>query len=107
MKIKTDTPIKNLAGQVMKDNDGQGNSMDASVRTVVVNALLAPLQQGKNEQGVDKVKKYELAKKIFSDDEVELTVEEVALIKSRVGETFPPLVVGQVYEMLEGKTGDS
>jgi hypothetical protein len=46
MKIKTDTPIKNLAGQVMKDNDGQGNSMDASVRTVVVNALLAPLQQG-------------------------------------------------------------
>jgi hypothetical protein len=44
-----------------------------------------------------------LAKKIFSDDEVELTVEEVALIKSRVGETFPPLVVGQVYEILENR----
>jgi len=86
-----------MDGQVMKDNvDGQ--AVDATVKMAIVNAVLAPVQ---NEKGVDKVKKYELAKKVYNSDEVDLDEKEIATIKERVGETFPPIVVGQIYELLK------
>jgi len=81
----------------MKDNvDGQ--AVDATVRMAIVNAVLSPVQK---ESGIDKVKKYELAKKIYASDEVDLNEDEIKLIKDRVGETFPPMVVGQIYELLK------
>ena len=103
MKIKTDVVLKTLNGDVLKDNDGQGNIIDATLKNAIVNALLAPLQQGKIETGVDKVKKYELSCRIYESDEIELTPEEVVLIKERVGEAFGAIVVGQVFNLLEGK----
>jgi len=100
MKIKTDVVLKNLDGQVMKDNDGKGNAVDATLKMAIVNAVLAPVQ---NEKGTDKIKKYELAMKVHKNKEVDLTAEDISLIKERVGELFPPLIVGQVYNLLEGK----
>lgn len=98
MLVKTNVPLTTLDGQVMKDNDGQGNAIDATVKSAIVNAILSPVQ---NEKGVDKVKKYELAKKVHASDEVDLNEDEIKLIKDRVGETFPPIVVGQIYELLK------
>lgn len=100
MKIKTDVVLKNLDGQVMKDNDGKGNAVDATLKMAIVNAVLAPVQ---NEKGTDKIKKYELAMKVHKNKEVDLAAEDISLIKERVGELFPPLIVGQVYNLLEGK----
>ena len=89
-------------GQVMKDNDGQGNAIDATLKLAIVNAVLSPVQ---NENGVEKVKKFDLAQRIYKNDEVNLTAEEISLIKERVGESFPPIVVGQVWKILEGQDG--
>jgi len=100
MLVKVNVPLKTLDGQVMKDNDGQGNAIDATVKMVIVNAILAPVQK---ESGVDKVKKFDLAQRIYKSDEVDLTAEEISLIKERVGESFPPIVVGQIWNLLEGK----
>jgi len=97
MLIEVNTPLKTMDGQVMKDNvDGQ--AVDATVKMVIVNAVLSPVQ---NEKGVDKVVKYELAKKIYSNNEVDLDEKEIAMIKDAVGENFPPIVVGQIYELLK------
>ena len=97
MLVKVDTSLKTLDGQVMKDNvDGQ--AVDATVQMAIVNAVLSPVER---EKGVDKVKKYELAKKIYASDEVDLNEDEIKLIKDRVGETFPPIIVGQIYELLK------
>jgi len=97
MLVKVNVPLKTMDGQVMKDNvDGQ--AVDATVKMAIVNAVLSPVQ---NEKGVDKVKKYELAKKVHTSDEVDLNEDEIKLIKERVGETFPPIVVGQIYEILK------
>lgn len=106
MKINVNQTLKNLAGQPMKDQDGEGNVVDATLKLALVNAVLAPSQK---ESGVDKVRKYELARKIHVSDEVDLTAEEIALCKKAVGEVFPsPLIVGQVMDLLEGKeTEDS
>ena len=100
MVIKVDTLLKNMDGQVMKDMV-DGEAVDATLRVAMVNAVLSPVER---ESGTDKVKKYELAKKIHNaTDDVELTAEDISLIKGRVGEVFPALIVGQVFDILEGK----
>jgi len=97
MLVKVNVPLVTLDGQTMKDNvDGQ--AVDATVRMAIVNAVLSPVQ---NEKGVEKVRKYELAKRIYSSDEVDLNEDEIKTIKERVGESFPPIVVGQIYELLK------
>ena len=81
----------------MKENVN-GEAVDATVRMGIVNALLGANEKDK---GVDKIKKYELAKKVYSNDEVDLDENEIKLIKDRVGETFGPVVVGRIYELLK------
>lgn len=98
MKIKVDVVLKNMNGAALKDIDENGVTIDATLRRTLVNAVLTPIQ---NESGIEKVKKYELAKRIYTNDEVELTDEEIKLLKNRVGESFGPIVVGQVFEILE------
>ena len=97
MLVKVNVPLVTMDGQVMKDNiDGQ--AVDATVRMAIVNAVLAPVQK---ESGIEKVVKYELAKKIYSNDEVDLDEKEIAMIKTCVGEGFAPVVVGQIFELLK------
>ena len=98
MKINVDETLKTLDGQIMMDNDGKGNAIEATVKMAIVNAVLSPVDK---ESGVDKVKKYELAKKIYTSDEVDLNEDDIKLIKDRVGEAFPPVIVGQIYELLK------
>jgi hypothetical protein len=98
MLVKVDVPLVTIDGQVMKDNDGQGNAVDATLKMAIVNAVLSPVQK---ESGIDKVKKYELAKKVYASDEVDLDEDEIKLIKDRVGENYAPIIVGQVYEILK------
>ena len=97
MGINVDGMLKTFDGQVMKDVDSSGNAVEASLKTLLVNAVLAPT---KDEKGVDKVRKYELAKMIFKGGEVDLTAEDIILIKKQVGDNFAPIIVGQVFEML-------
>lgn len=101
MKIDVNQTLKTMNGQVMKDDDGTGQIVDATLRMAMVNAILSPIEK---ESGMDKVKKFNLAKKIHdAESEVDLTVEEVSLIKERIGEVFPAIIVGQVFDLLEGK----
>ena len=97
MLVKVNVPLLTMDGQVMKDNvDGQ--AVDATIKMVIVNAVLSPVER---ESGIDKVKKYELAKKVYANDEVDLNEDEIKTIKDRVGETFAPIIVGQIYELLK------
>lgn len=97
MLIKVDIVIKNMDGTVLKDVI-DGEAVDATIKMAIVNAVLSPVER---ENGVEKVKKYELAKKVFANDEVDLDEDEIKLIKDRVGEVFAPIVVGQVYDLLK------
>jgi len=97
MLVKVNVPLLTMDSQVMKDSvDGQ--AVDATVQTAIVNAVLSPVQK---ESGIDKVKKYELAKRIYASDEVDLNEDEIKMIKDAVGENFAPIVVGQIYELLK------
>jgi len=97
MLLNVTEKLKTFSGEVIKDNVN-GEAVDADLRTALVNAILSPVQ---NETGMDKVKKYELAKRIHSKDEVELSKDDIELIKERVGELYVPLVVGQIFDKLD------
>ena len=96
MLVKVNVSLKTLDGKTMKDNVG-GEAVDATVRMAMVNSILAPVDK---ESGIDKVKKYELAKRIYANDEVDLNEDEIKLIKEAVGNNFAPIVVGQIFEYL-------
>ena len=98
MLVNVNVPLKSIEGNIMQDVDAQGNATDAIVRMAIVNAILSPVDK---ELGVDKVRKYELAKKVYASDEVDLNEDEIKLIKDRVGAAFAPIVVGQIYELLK------
>ena len=100
MNVDVTKNLITFDGQTMKDIV-DGEAVDATLRMAMVNAILSPVEK---ESGMDKVKKYELAKRIHNaKDEVELSAEDISLIKERIGEVFPALIVGQVFDLLEGK----
>lgn len=101
MKINVNQKLKTVEGQTMKDVGSDGKAVEATLKMAIVNSLLAPLQQGQNESGIEKVKKYELAMRVYKGGEVELTVEDIALIKKQIGDVYPPLIVGQTFDLLE------
>lgn len=101
MKVNVDVVLKTISGETMMDTNDKGEAVEATLKTGLVNALLAPKQ--KQDSGVDKIKTYELAKRIYTGGEVELSAEEISLCKKAVDDTFPsPQVVGQICELLEG-----
>ena len=97
MKLNVNETLKTLNGEVIKDVVN-GEAVEATLRTALVNAILSPVEK---ETGMDKVKKYELAKRVHSQDEVELSPDDVELVKERVGELYVPLVVGQIFDKLD------
>lgn len=102
MKIQFNQILKDLDGENMQEATPKGNK-DLTLKSACVNALFVELQDERTS-GKDKLERYALALKIHnSNDEVELKVEEFALLKNRVGKLYLPLIVGRVYEIIEGK----
>lgn len=89
----------------LKDLEGKDIVQDgqpALIKHVVAQALLAPMQDDKD--GAIKVKKYHLAMKIYNaETEVEVSTEDLALLKKVAGETLSVLAVGQLYQLIEGE----
>lgn len=95
MLVPLDKVLTNLDGKALQ-NDGK----NLTLRDVCASALLQVSAQ-ENIPGDEKVKRYTLALAVFSSKEdLDLAVEDVALIKKLVGEQFAPMVVGQVWGFL-------
>lgn len=93
MILNFDQTLKELNGETIKDEKGE-----VKLKTFCQNAILAP---EKEQNAEEKVRAYQLAIKIQEGGEVEVTAEEIALIKKKVGEAYAPIVVGQIFEILE------
>ena len=101
MYFELENKVLDLKGTAVKDEKG----MDVTVKNVLLDALTSPIQ---NEAGDHKFKKYSIAKKIFDNERedgwTELTIEEVSLVKELVGKMYAPIIVGFIWNFLEGKT---
>ncbi len=93
------TPIKNLDGRPLKEGD-----REVTLASIAVNALLTPYEDERNLSGDDKVKRFKLAQAIHdAQGEIEVTVEQVALLKSLIAKAYTPLIVGQAWAVLESE----
>jgi hypothetical protein len=99
MLINTNIKIKQLNGDDFLNPD----KTEVTVKAVILDALSTPI---KEEPGSVKFEKYGLAKKIYETDEVELLSENISLIKELVGKLYAPIIVGFVWDVLEGKINE-
>jgi hypothetical protein len=97
MKINFDAPLLTLAGDVIIDE----NQRPFRLADAAVNALLGTESQ--ETPATEKVKRFNLARAIQEGGEIELDIEDLAIVKMLIGKAFAPLVVGQAFELLEGR----
>jgi len=94
MKVKLDKQLINVEGFPWKEG-----GKEVTLKWICMNAIIQPSEGDSAEK---KVLKWEIFKKILnSSDVVELTAEEISLLKSEIAKNPLPLVVGQCFEMLE------
>jgi hypothetical protein len=102
MTVDFSRGIKTLDGQQINDSSRDGVVM--TVGLAAVNALLA--EHPSESAGVpaeEKLRRYKLAVLIHAaNGPVGVSVEDVALIRRLIGFCYPPIVVGQAYEVLDG-----
>lgn len=74
---------------------------DIVLKEILVSAVLGG--SAEKQSGDEKLKRYRLANRIFdSNDSVEMSAEEITIVKSALGESsLPTVVVGQAIEMIE------
>ena len=67
-------------------------------------ALSAVVESDKNETGEDKYKRGKLGEKIINAiAPIDISAEDIVLIKERVGQLYGPVPVVVIYDLLEGK----
>ncbi len=98
MKVNFSKELVDLNGKAINDTTGK----PATLKGVSIDALMAVFQDEQNLSGEEKLKRYKLAVKI-SSGESEVSVEEISMVKKLIGKAFGALVVGQCWEILEGK----
>jgi len=99
MKVKVNQELKDVNDLPIKKPEG-GN---LTLKDVIITSVLSPIQGDDQKVKFDKYEIYKKVKDDYVGGEVELTAEEIALIKKCIGQLQPPLILGQAFEMLEGK----
>ena len=102
MKKNFCLPIKALDGTTFKDGD-----KEVLLKKICVDCLYAQeVESGvpKRLSGAEHVKRYDLAKRLYdSTGEIEVSAEEVSLLKTLLSSNYITSVVGPAFELLEGK----
>lgn len=99
MKINTEKILKTMDGKNLKKEDDQ----DVLIKDVILNSLLAHFPDEQGLTGEEKVKRYALALKVHKNAAPDLSIEDLSMVKKLVGKMYPALIVGQMWEVLEGK----
>lgn len=92
MKLDFEQPLIAIDDSFVQ-YDGKDLTLGKACMLAVLNE-----EQGQQASGEDKFKRWGVAKKIKASEE--LSVDEVALIKERVGKCWQAQAVGPIYEIL-------
>lgn len=92
-------PLTSFKGPAI--TEGAGSKKTATLGYLCVEALLDPNQAG------DKYARYQLARRINECKEsVDMTSEEITMIKGLIVKRFPPMVVGVAFDLIEGNKNE-
>lgn len=99
MKINFSQNIRNIDGSELQDSP--------TLKDIAIQALITPTEGDNQMMPQTKFSHGLLAQKIaIGGDIVEVTVEEVATLKDRIGKGFPPLVVLYAWQAFEAATNE-
>lgn len=100
MKIVFSAALCTLAGaQMMMSSEDE---TPATLGLVCIQAVLTHLPDDPKTPGLS-AKLFGLAIRLNGADEVEIDAADVDLLKRRLESIFPPLIVGQAWNLLEGR----
>ena len=95
-KINFNQDLLGLGGIPIKVGDTDKN---ICLRDAISGVMLAPDPSEKDE--VIKLKKFTLCQRFYQEEgEIEISVDEMKLIKDEVGKKHSSLLVGSIYKML-------
>jgi hypothetical protein len=108
MKINFKQPMKDFSGNEMRQEvstDGDVKIESILISSPIINALMAAYKDDDKCSGEDKLKRFDISKKISeSEGAIELSTDEISFIKNYVNKAgFPPLTYARINEVLEGK----
>ncbi len=98
MKRNFDQLLTGLGGKPLLNEDQQPTNL--TLGAICVQALLMTFPD-EQVTGEEKFRRYQLAERLSTGGEVEVTAEEVALLKNLAGKGYVPLMVGAVWKALE------
>jgi hypothetical protein len=98
MKINVSQPLNSYEGKPLVENE-----KPILLRSVIINALNYTTKDTKPTTAEEKMGLYELSVKVFNEDEIELSSEQISMIKKNMAEMFSPVITGQACMILEGK----
>ena len=103
--IDVDQKFKSIDGQnLMVADPKSGAEACVALRTILVNSLLDPKAEDAASTGEDKLTRWNLAQSIFNAKKsVELDDADIKRLKTSVNKCYPTVIVGQAYQMLDGK----
>ena len=93
--------LKNFKGETFKYKEAEdGPETDMTVGKVLANIILVPQQQ---KDGFRTLKIYELAKKFYEKDELDLDRSDFIQVKERVENStaYSVMITGQILELFE------
>ena len=104
MKVNVSETIKDLDGNPIQDDISNGGNKYLTLAKVISTALLNPIQPEKQTED-DKVQSFYISHDVYEaskkGESVDLTEEQIQLIKKQIGKKFMPLIVGRTYQLLE------
>lgn len=108
MKLNLDQPLKGHNDETLKsvslDEEKKPVSKDLTLKEIVYNSFMGdPIPGDDKLTGKEKKRIWDLAEKIYPGGEVNFELEEVTLMKDRVGQYYLPKIVGPAWKLLEGE----
>lgn len=104
MKIDFNTELTDLDGKPIRES-GADDAGNATLGFIAIQACLGSMKGDEEMSGEEKLKLYQIASKIADGRKkktaVDMPIEDVTEIKSRVGRMFTPAIVGPVYGLLD------
>jgi hypothetical protein len=95
MKKDFSIPFFDLQGEPIPNERGQ----PLTLKEVAQNSLLA-VHQGEQQTAEEKVRRWKLATNIVNG-EIDVTPEEIVLIKHVIGLTYGAIIVGPAFKYLD------
>jgi len=87
--------------KVLLDPQGKESTDKATISTASYSALAAQLQEDAQMPQDQKLKQYRLIQKVAAGGTIDLTAEEISMIKSRAAKALPLVWFGALSDMID------